>query len=61
MSFAVRGQNIAMGQQTTDKVMADYMSSSGHCANNLRSSFGSIGVAAIKVGNTLYWVQELGA
>ena len=61
VSSSVRGENIAMGQQTADKVMAAWMSSSGHRANILRASFGSIGVAAYKVGNTMYWVQEFGA
>ncbi len=60
VSSAARGENIAMGQQSADKVMAAWMSSSGHRANILRSSFGSIGVAAYKVGNTLYWVQLFG-
>ena len=61
VSSSVRGENIAMGQQTADKVMAAWMSSSGHRANILRPSFGSIGVAAYKVGNIMYWVQEFGA
>jgi uncharacterized protein YkwD len=61
VSSALRGENIAMGQQSVDKVMAAWMSSPGHRANILRSSFGSIGVAAIKVGNTMYWVQEFGS
>ena len=60
MSSSTRGENIAMGQQSADKVMAAWMSSSGHRANILRSSFGSIGVCAYKVGNTMYWVQEFG-
>ena len=59
-SSALRGENIAMGQQSADKVMAAWMSSSGHRANILRSSFGSIGVCAYKVGNTMYWAQEFG-
>ena len=61
VSSACRGENIAMGQQPADKVMAAWMSSPGHRANILRASFGSIGVAAYKVGNTMYWVQEFGA
>ncbi len=60
VSSSVRGENIAMGQQSADKVMAAWMSSSGHRANILRASFGSIGVCAYKVGNTMYWVQEFG-
>jgi len=60
VSSSARGENIAMGQQSADKVMAAWMSSSGHRANILRSSFGSIGVCAYKVGNTMYWVQVFG-
>lgn len=60
VSSSCRGENIAMGQQSADKVMAAWMSSQGHRENILRASFGSIGVAALKVGNTMYWVQEFG-
>jgi uncharacterized protein YkwD len=60
VSSACRGENIAMGQQTADKVMAAWMTSQGHRENILRASFGSIGVAAIKAGNIMYWVQEFG-
>lgn len=60
VSTAARGENIAKGQQNASKVMAAWMSSSGHRANILRASFGSIGVCAYKVGNIMYWVQLFG-
>lgn len=60
LSDRARGENIAKGQQTVDKVMAAWMSSEGHRANILRASFQSIGVCAYKVGNVMYWVQVFG-
>ena len=38
------GENLAMGQRTADKAMAAWLTSSGHRANILRASYGSIGV-----------------
>ena len=40
--------------------MAAWMSSSGHRANILRASYGSIGVACVQSGNVYYWVQLFG-
>ena len=60
VSFVAYGENIAKGQRTADKVMAAWMSSSGHRANILRASYGSIGVACVKSGNVYYWVQLFG-
>ena len=60
VSKAAYGENIAMGQRTADKVMAAWMSSSGHRANILRPSFGSIGVCAYVSGGVTYWVQLFG-
>ncbi len=54
------GENIARGQQTADKVMAAWLTSSGHRANILRAGFGSIGVCCVKVGSVYYWVQLFG-
>ncbi|MEG2709588.1 MAG: CAP domain-containing protein [Clostridia bacterium] len=59
-SSAARGENIAKGQQSADKVMAAWMSSQGHRANILRASFGSIGVCAYRVNNIMYWAQLFG-
>jgi uncharacterized protein YkwD len=60
VSSKVFGENIAMGYSTADKVMAAWMNSSGHRANILRSSFGSIGVCAYSVNGVVYWAQEFG-
>jgi len=54
------GENIAMGQRTADKVMAAWMTSSGHRANILRASYGSIGVCAVVSGGVTYWAQLFG-
>lgn len=54
------GENIAKGQQSVGKVMAAWMSSSGHKANILRSSYRSIGVCAYQVNGIMYWVQLFG-
>ena len=47
VSSAAYGENIAVGQRTADKVMAAWMTSSGHRANILRPSYGSIGACAV--------------
>lgn len=53
-------ENIARGQKSVDKVMAAWMTSSGHRQNILRASYGSIGVACVRVNNIYYWVQLFG-
>ena len=60
VSSAAYGENIAKGQKTADKVMAAWMTSSGHRATILRASYGSIGVACVKSGGVYYWVQLFG-
>ena len=60
VSSVAYGENIAKGQKTVDRVMAAWMSSSGHRANILRASYGSIGVACVKSGGVYYWVQLFG-
>lgn len=60
VSPAAKGENIARGQKTADKVMAAWMSSDGHMRNILCESFGSIGVACVKKGNIYHWVQIFG-
>lgn len=60
VSSAARGENIAKGHGTPDRVMAAWMSSAGHRANILRASFGSVGVCAYRVGKIMYWVQLFG-
>jgi uncharacterized protein YkwD len=53
------GENIARGQPTPDEVMADWMSSPGHCVNILSPAFDFIGVGYYGTGN--YWTQTFGA
>ena len=60
VSAAATGENIAKGHNYPNRVMAAWMSSSGHRANILRGSFGSIGVCALKVNGVVYWVQLFG-
>ena len=60
VSDSTYGENIAMGQRTADKGMAAWMTSEGHRANILRSSYGSIGVCAYIDGGVTYWVQLFG-
>lgn len=60
VSSVAYGENIAKGQKTVDRVMAAWMSSSGHRANILRASYGSIGVACLQSGGVYYWVQLFG-
>lgn len=56
----IYGENIAMGQRTADKVMAAWLTSSGHRANIMRPGFGSIGVCALTVNGVTYWAQLFG-
>ena len=60
VSTSAYGENLAMGQKTVDKAMAAWMSSSGHRANILRASYGSIGVCCYVSGGVTYWVQLFG-
>ena len=60
VSNSAFGENIAMGQRTADKVMAAWLTSSGHRANILRASYGSIGVCCHVSGGVTYWVQLFG-
>lgn len=60
VSMSAFGENIAKGQRTADRVMAAWMSSTGHRENILRPSYGSIGVCAYVTGGVTYWVQLFG-
>lgn len=60
VSSAAKGENIARGQATAQRVMAAWMTSEGHRKNILRESFGSIGVCALKVNGVIHWVQLFG-
>jgi len=60
VSSAAKGENIARGYNTADKVMAAWLSSEGHRANILKSSYTTIGVCAFEYNGILHWVQLFG-
>ena len=52
-------ENIAMGQNSSDEVVRDWMNSPGHRANILNASYSRIGVAAYTSSSgTVYWCQQ---
>lgn len=52
-------ENIAMGQQTADEAVRDWMNSSGHRANILNRRHTRIGIAAyVMPGGRIYWCQQ---
>ncbi len=52
-------ENIAMGQNSSQEVVRDWMNSSGHRANILNRRHRRIGVAAYTTrGGTVYWCQQ---
>ena len=52
------GENLAYGQSSTTQVMDEWMASSGHAENILRSSFTQIGVSCYYYDGTYYWAQH---
>jgi hypothetical protein len=58
------GENVAAGQDTTDEVMASWLSSAGHCANIMNAEFTEMGVASALNGRDdygVYWTMSLAA
>jgi len=52
-------ENIAMGQQSSQEVVNDWMRSPGHRANILSGVYRRIGVAAYRtVDGTIFWCQQ---
>lgn len=52
-------ENIAMGQQSSQEVVGDWMRSPGHRANILNATYRRIGVAAYRtVDGTVFWCQQ---
>jgi len=54
------GENIAMGQQTPQAVMAAWMNSSGHRANILDCAYHSLGVGVYYAEGGPWWTQDFG-
>lgn len=61
------GENIAMGQVSCDEVTEDWKETNdpydgqGHRRNMLDPGFNRVGIAAYKIGGTIYWVQDFDA
>ncbi len=56
------GENIALGPESAEEVVAGWLASPGHCANIMDARFQQIGVA-VSVGRKrgqIYWVQNFG-
>ena len=60
VSAKALGENIAKGYGYPDKVMAAWLSSSGHRRNILKPGYGSVGVCAYEHKGVIYWVQLFG-
>jgi len=57
------GENVAAGQGTPEKVVDDWLSSAGHCANIMEPAYTEMGAAfAVNMKSTaaVYWAQEFG-
>lgn len=54
------GENIAVGQQTPQAVMAAWMNSSGHRANILDCDYHSLGVGVYYAEGGPWWTQDFG-
>ena len=57
------GENIALGPESAEEVVAGWLASPGHCANIMDPRFQHIGVG-IATGHgrgQIYWVQDFGA
>jgi len=57
------GENIALGPESAEEVVAGWLASPGHCANIMDSRFQHIGVG-LATGSgrgKIYWVQNFGA
>lgn len=59
VTYSYAGENIAAGQTTAQRVMTDWMNSSGHRANILNKNYTQLGVGYSKGGSYgVYWCQE---
>ena len=60
ISYAFRGENIAMGYGTPAAVMEGWMKSEGHRENILKDVYSAIGIGCYKKEGNIYWVQLFG-
>jgi uncharacterized protein YkwD len=56
------GENIALGPESAEEVVAGWLDSPGHCANIMDARFQEIGIglATGKKRGQIYWVQNFG-
>jgi uncharacterized protein YkwD len=61
--FRLTGENIALGPESAEEVVAGWLDSPGHCANIMESRFREIGIglARGRKRGQIYWVQSFGA
>lgn len=57
----INGENLAIGQDTPEIVLEQWMKSSTHRKNLLHTAYSSMGVGYFRCGNTNYWVQIFSA
>lgn len=57
------GENIALGPESAEEVVAGWLDSPGHCANIMDARFRDIGVglASGTRRGQIYWVQTFGS
>jgi uncharacterized protein YkwD len=58
------GENVAAGPGTAEEVMADWLASSGHCANIMSAQFSEMGAAFVVNAQDaygVYWTLSLAA
>lgn len=56
INYNTAGENIALGQRTSDQVVSAWMNSPGHRDNILSNNFNKMGVG-VCFGNRVYWTQ----
>ena len=57
------GENIALGPESAEEVVAGWLASPGHCENIMEPAFRDIGIG-VAIGRKrgqIYWVQTFGA
>jgi uncharacterized protein YkwD len=61
--FRLTGENIALGPESAEEVVAGWLASPGHCANIMEPRFQEIGVglATGRGRGKIYWVQTFAA
>lgn len=59
-SHKMYGENAACGQDTVQQAMESWMNSDGHRENILTAGYRSVGIGAVAVDGTRYWIQCFG-